>query len=212
MKLLSQESPIGRFFSRAFDLAVLNLLFLLTCIPLITIGASITALYSVMLKMVKDEEGALVKGYFGAFRENVKKATLCFLPMLVLSVVILWNLYWYVTGYMTEHVLGMEIALLIGLFLICMVGEWMFVWQARFVNTVREIWHNALIFTFRYFLRNVLFTAITLLWVYFTVFYPQFWIVGLFFAFSLPAFLKSIFYREKLQPFEDMIRAQERMD
>lgn len=206
MKILSLESPVGKFLARVFDLAILNLLFLLTCIPVFTAGAAITALYDMMLRLVKDEEGALVKGYFKAFAENFKKATVCFLPMLAVMLVLIWNLYWYVTGYVTEHAQGMKLALLAGMLLVCMVGEWIFVWQARFVNTVREIWHNALFFTFRYFLRNLIFTAATLLWIYLTVFFPQLWIVGIFFAFSLPAYLKSVFYRRKMQPFEDMIR------
>ena len=57
MKLLSQDSPVAAVLSRAFDLAVLNLLFLLTCIPVFTVGAAVTALYDVMLKLVRDEEG-----------------------------------------------------------------------------------------------------------------------------------------------------------
>ncbi len=209
MKILSQDSPVEAVLSRAFDLAVLNLLFLLTCIPVFTVGAAVTALYDVMLKLVRDEEGALIKGYFGAFSENFKKATLCFLPLLFVMAVLVWNLYWYVGGYLTGHGQGMKAALIAGMVLICMVGEWIFVWQARFVNTIREIWHNALFFTFRYLLRNFIFTAATALWIYLTVFFPQLWIVGIFFAFSLPAFLKSLFYRNKLQPFEDMIRERD---
>ena len=209
MKLLSQDSPVAAVLSRAFDLAVLNLLFLLTCIPVFTVGAAVTALYDVMLKLVRDEEGALIKGYFGAFMENFKKATLCFLPLLFVMAVLVWNLYWYVGGYLTGHGQGMKAALIAGMVLICMVGEWIFVWQARFVNTIREIWHNALFFTFRYLLRTFIFTAATALWIYLTVFFPQLWIVGIFFAFSLPAFLKSLFYRNKLQPFEDMIRERD---
>lgn len=212
MKILSPDHPAGRFFCRIFDLAVLNLLFLLACIPVFTVGAAVTALYDVMLRLVKDEEGALVKGFFSAFAENFKKATLCFLPMLAAALVLIWNLYWYVNGYVSVHAGGMKLALLAGLILLCMVGEWMFVWQARFVNTIKEIWHNALIFTFRYFLQNLIFMAATLLWVYVTVFFPQFWIAGIFFAFSLPAFLKSLFYRNKMQPFEDLIRGQQCMD
>lgn len=208
MKILSLESPVGKFLSKIFDLAILNLLFLLTCIPVVTIGASVTALYTITLKMVRDEEGALVKGYFAAFCGNLKKATLCFVPMLAVIAVMLWNLYWYVTGYLTGHGRGMELALLAGLLLVYMLGEWAFVWQARFANTVREIWHNAVFFTVRYFLRNLIFTALTLLWVYFMVFFPQLWIVGIFFAFSLPAYLKSLFYRGKLQPFEEMALQQ----
>ncbi len=203
MGFLSLNNPVGRFIAKAFDLAILNVLFIITCIPVFTIGCAITSLYQIMLNLVRDEEGAIVKGYFRAFKENFKKATLCFLPMLVIAVILLWNLYWYVIGYLDS--LTMKIAIIAGLFVLFMLSEMVFVWQARFTNTIREIWHNAVYFMLRYFIVNVIFSAITLGWLYLVIFIPSFWIVAIAFAFSFPAFMKSIFYRNKMQVFEDMI-------
>ena len=53
----NMDSPIMRFLSRVCDLIILNLLAIACCIPIVTAGASITALFSVTLKMVKGEEG-----------------------------------------------------------------------------------------------------------------------------------------------------------
>ena len=58
-KLFRMDSPLMRFLTKIADLMVLNILFCVTSIPLITIGASWTALYSVTLKMVRDEEGSV---------------------------------------------------------------------------------------------------------------------------------------------------------
>ncbi len=207
MGFLSLDSPVGKFIARLFDLAILNILFLVTSIPIITIGSSITALYQVMLRVVKDEEGNIAKDYWNAWKENFKKAFLCFLPMLLIACVMLWNLYWYVVGYLDSS--AMKITLLVGLFLLCMLGEWVFVWQAKFINTIKEIWHNAVFFTMRYFFVNLIFTALTLAWLYVMIFIPTCWIVAIALAFSLPAYLKSIFYRDKMQPFEDMIKNKE---
>jgi len=54
-KFFNLDSPLMRFMTKLADLMILNLLFLITCIPVITIGAAWTSLYYVTLKMVKDE-------------------------------------------------------------------------------------------------------------------------------------------------------------
>lgn len=60
----NMDSPVMRFLSRLCDLMILNILCLICCIPIVTIGASITALYSVTLKMVKGEDSYIAKGFF----------------------------------------------------------------------------------------------------------------------------------------------------
>lgn len=57
------------------DLFVLNLCFMLTCIPVITIGASVTALFTVTNRMVRDAEGKVHQAYFEAFRSNFRQST-----------------------------------------------------------------------------------------------------------------------------------------
>ena len=68
-RFLNTESKIARFFAAAWDLIVVNLLVLLTSIPIITIGASLSAMYYVLVKRVRGEEGYIPQMYFRAFRE-----------------------------------------------------------------------------------------------------------------------------------------------
>ena len=46
------------------DLCLLNLVCLACCIPIITAGASLTALYYVTLKMVRNEEAYIFRSFF----------------------------------------------------------------------------------------------------------------------------------------------------
>ena len=55
-RLFNIDNPVMQFLSKMFDLVVLNLIFILSCIPIITIGASISALYYVCLKMLRGED------------------------------------------------------------------------------------------------------------------------------------------------------------
>lgn len=66
----------------------LNILFLVFSIPIVTIGASMTAMYSVTLKMVRHEEGTLGHSFVKAFKENFKKSTIIWLLLLIAIVVI----------------------------------------------------------------------------------------------------------------------------
>jgi len=58
------------------DLILLNFLFLLTSIPIVTMGASLTAMYAVNLRSIRYGDGYVVRTYFEAFKRNFKQSTL----------------------------------------------------------------------------------------------------------------------------------------
>ena len=86
--LLNPESPAMRFLTKIGYTIILNLLWFLCSLPLFTIGASTTALYAVMQKLVRNEESGIVSAFFTAFRQNFKQATVIWLIMLATGVVI----------------------------------------------------------------------------------------------------------------------------
>lgn len=79
IKLFDPENKFWQFLNKVTDAALMSLLWLLTSLPLITIGASTAAFYSYTLKQVTNQEGSLVKSYFSAFRTHFKRATLLWL-------------------------------------------------------------------------------------------------------------------------------------
>ncbi len=69
----------------AVDLIVLNLVHLLCCLPIFTIGAAMAALNSCTIKMVRDEETTpIYREYFKAFKSNFRKSTAMWLIMLLI--------------------------------------------------------------------------------------------------------------------------------
>lgn len=84
--LFHPENPAMRFLSHFYDLIVLNFLFIISCIPLFTIGAAISATYSLTFKIIDGEEPYIIKGYSKAFKENFKQATLLWLPLLLAGI------------------------------------------------------------------------------------------------------------------------------
>ena len=111
-----------------------------------TIGASTTALYSVMLKMVKNEEGYIFRGFFKAFKENFKQSTLMWLLFAVLWIV--WWLDFNFAGSLPGQFsfVMRAVFLLLG-FLLLSVMTYAFPLTARYVNPIGATLKNALILT-----------------------------------------------------------------
>ena len=64
--LLNPENPVMRFLTKIGYTIILNLLWFLCSLPLFTIGASTTALYAVMQKLVRNEESGIASAFFTA--------------------------------------------------------------------------------------------------------------------------------------------------
>ena len=82
MKFFSYESKFSQLLLKLCRACYLNLLWFLCSIPIITIGASTTALYYASLKIVRDEDNHVGALFFRSFRENFRQATVLWLILL----------------------------------------------------------------------------------------------------------------------------------
>ena len=92
MKFLNLDSPLMRALSKMADLMWLNILTILCCIPIVTAGASFTAMHFVLLKIVRDEEGYITKDFFRSFKENFGQATVIWILSVLVGGLIIWDL------------------------------------------------------------------------------------------------------------------------
>lgn len=158
-KLFRMDSPLMRFLTKIADLMVLNILFCVTSIPLITIGASWTALYSVTLKMVRDEEGSVSRSYFRSFRQNFRQATLLWLGVLVVLTLLVLDIRVLngMAGGTAPGLLrvGVEILALLGI----MVLQYLFPSLARFEASLADTLKNACMMALVHLPKTALMTA-----------------------------------------------------
>ena len=77
--ILDINSPLWRFMGFLGDLVCVNLLFLLTAVPVVTAGASVTAMNAVFFKLREKKDNGLVRDYFRAFAGNFWKSTVIWL-------------------------------------------------------------------------------------------------------------------------------------
>ncbi|MBR0147648.1 MAG: YesL family protein [Lachnospiraceae bacterium] len=87
-ELTIRQKLLGAF-DRFGDLFMLNVYFSISCVPIITIGAAFTALYTVTNKMRADKDGRLFREYLKAFRENLKPGIIIFCADLVLIALVM---------------------------------------------------------------------------------------------------------------------------
>ena len=158
-KLFRMDSPLMRFLTKIADLMVLNILFCVTSIPLFTVGASWTALYSVTLKMVRDEEGSVSRSYFRSFRQNFRQATLLWLGVLVVLALLVLDIRVLngMAGGTAPGLLrvGVEILALLGI----MVLQYLFPSLARFEASLADTLKNACVMALAYLPKTALMTA-----------------------------------------------------
>lgn len=75
MAKLKIDNPFFQWMGKLGDVVMLNLLWLLCCLPVVTLGASTTALFYTARKMAAGEEFRIVHDFFHSFRQNWKQAT-----------------------------------------------------------------------------------------------------------------------------------------
>jgi uncharacterized membrane protein YesL len=85
-KIFSQDNPFFQAMGNIFDLFVLNVLWLLCCLPIFTIGPSTCAFFYVLTHVLHGEETYLVKEFFHSFRQNFKQGVCLGLPLTAVGV------------------------------------------------------------------------------------------------------------------------------
>lgn len=164
-KIFDSDNRFNRFMTRIFNLMILNLLWMLCCIPIVTIGASTVALYTMTLRLVRDEEGSLTRDFFKAFRENLRQTVLVTLVFFFLYTFCLFNILTLRGGEGTIMVLLVgNIAILV---LLTALWVWIIPLIARYENTLAVHFNNAwrlAVGRFPYTLTFIVTTTAPLVW------------------------------------------------
>ena len=142
--LFHPDSPVMRFLTTLFNLIILNLLWLLTSLPVITVGASSSALFSVLFQYLDQGSDTVLKPYFKAFAVNFKQSTTVWIPILLVSAILSADaLYLTNPANQVSELLWIPFILLL-LVLLC-VTCYVFGLIARFENTLRDTLRNSVL-------------------------------------------------------------------
>ena len=93
-RLFQSDNPFNSFLTLVFDMMELSILWLVFCLPIITIGASTTALYYEAMKLVRDEGSSVSKGFLKSFKENFKESVPFTLIELLIVAVLVFDFHY----------------------------------------------------------------------------------------------------------------------
>lgn len=137
--------------TRIFDVIVATLLFALCCLPVVTIGASLSAVYATMLSIADDSCSGIFRRFFGAFRDNFKQATPLWLLDAVVGLVVIADI---VVCWGFEMEASLILAIMQGLTIFCTclylaVSIYLFAGIAVYHVTWKQALTNALQWTMK---------------------------------------------------------------
>lgn len=162
--LFSPDSKFMTAMSRVADLAILNLLFLITSIPIVTIGASVTAMYTICFRFGTDREQGLFRSYFRAFGDNFKQATQIWLILLICGAACCFDVYLFLS--LPSMLRYLAVVFCIALVLVVLVFSYAFPLLSQFENKNKNILTNALFLSLGYLPRSILLVVLNVLpWV-----------------------------------------------
>ena len=208
--LFSIESPFFHWLSKLADRMILNILFVISSIPVITMGAAITALYSVTGRIDRDE-GHVWKDYWSAFRSNFKQATVIWAVLVVSGLLVGFCVLFYVKTNQSGSVLGTLIVAVL-LFLWAVTFAWAFPLQSRFENTIRNTLKNALLFGLMNFPKSVVVAFTNLIPLFAFVFFPTAFLYLLFIWlmlwFAVAAAITLNIFKKQFEALEKMSKGE----
>lgn len=148
MRFFSVDNVVWRSVARLGQIWVLDLLWLLCCLPVITIGASTTALIYSCMKLHKDE-GHILSNFFKSFKENFLQATGIWLIYAVVGALLAGNLIFWnqMDNSSVKFMWILTVALLIPYFASLV---YVFAIQAKFIHTVPQTIHYAIVMAIKH--------------------------------------------------------------
>ena len=204
MKLFQLDSPLMNFLNKVADLMWLNILALICCIPIVTAGASLTALHYIALKIVRNEESYITRGFLKSFKENFKQATAIWLILLVAMLLLAGDFYIIFYSGMEFNVV-IKVIIMAAIVLVAFVATFVFPLLAKFDNTVKQTIKNAFFMSIMQLPKTILMIVMNLAPIVLAMFsYKAFPIVFMF-GLAVPAFSSAMLYDKVFQKLEDKI-------
>lgn len=142
--LFNIENPVWRFATKCADLLILNLLFIVFSLPLFTIGASVTALYSVTMKIAHDDDYFVLRGFVDSFKENFKQSTFIWIVWFFASV--LTAAFVYLSSRIdVPYKRELYISFFVPVLSLLIGGSYVFPLQAKFHNSILGTIKNSIL-------------------------------------------------------------------
>lgn len=172
--LWRMDSPFMQKMTTITNLIILNALWIICSIPIITMGAATTAMYSVLFAYRRQETDSVLKPFFSAFKKNFRRSTLCWIVLLVLILALAYDAIVLIFGAEMQLFLCIPV-IIIGLMVVITI-VYIFPQIALFENKTIPMIKNGFLLFVLYPLQSIAVIILTLLPLILLLFIPQlFW-------------------------------------
>ncbi|MGO4936124.1 YesL family protein [Fundicoccus sp. Sow4_H7] len=158
--MFKYDNKFNRIMTVVFDFIMLNAIFLVLSIPIVTIGANVSALYSVSFQFINKNESSLFKTYFKSFKENFKQATIAWCTILAIFLILFGNLKLLGQGISMNPIITiLTILFLLVMYIVCL---YIFPLISKFENTLYVHLKNVLLLSIGYLPHTILLLLVNL--------------------------------------------------
>lgn len=159
-KFFNSDNSVMRALSKIFDMGVLTLIYLVFCIPVVTIGAATTSLYYVSAKVLRHNRSYVWREFWSSFKTNFVQSTIVWVITAIVTVLLIFNMQ--IVGATADAAKGgyMVGAYLAILFILLCISCYVYPIISRFGTKLSQILRLSLYCAFRHFLHTLVMVAI----------------------------------------------------
>ena len=166
---LNLNSPWVQRFAMLTNLVMLNILWLVCCIPIFTAGAATAAMYHTIFQYHSKEDDEVLRPFFRAFRANFKQATLLLLPLLAVLALLVFDMVYLVAN--GKGIAALFLLIVLGFFVMGIMVH-LFPLIARFNMDAKALLRTAFSLVMLHLPATLTVIALTLLPIFLLLFQP----------------------------------------
>lgn len=143
MQFLKPNSSLMQFLGKMADIMLVNILFVVCSLPVVTVGAAAAAACKVIQDMLLENDCGILKRFFQTFRRNFRQATISWLLFALAVGILIYDALLFF--FFCEGSLATVLYILLGFlaFLVLGTATWLFPLMVRYENSLRNHIRNA---------------------------------------------------------------------
>lgn len=209
-KILDSDNMVLSALTMLGNLFILNFFFLICCLPVVTIGASLSAVNQTAMKMARHEDGPVSKEFFGAFLKDFKQSTIIWAMLLLVAFILGGDFYYAICcGHGIINKFFMLFATIMTI-AVLLVFTYIFPISSRYENTIIQHIKNSMLIAISNMHLTLLIWLIWIVSIGVNIFYPQIFrrlgFIWFFCGFSFLFYICGMIYRKIFDKVSDSDR------
>lgn len=198
--LFEYDNKFFEVLGKITDIIILNLLCIISCLPIITIGASVTATYFVALQMVRNEETYIIREFIKGFKENFIFSTKVWSIILIIGLVLSFD--FYISRLILNEYMRITLQFILTIVSIIFIFLLTYVFPiiSKFENTIKNTMINSILISIQHLPKTIFMVLINLSPIILTLTLSNYWGQILFFytvmGFASITYINSMFFNK----------------